>query len=429
MRKELFLLSSFWILILLSTSGNCQISAANGQPKFSPKDGKKILVIGQDLGSVGGLARYSNGYVDHVGEKTPSGITTYTSIESLNGLRQTANWGAGDINAQLYMDDSTFDNTVLVIGLYLVGILDEIGQGQYDQNIIDFARWIKDQNRPIFIRIGYEFEGPWNNYNPSSYKNAWRHIVHIFDTEKVNNASFVWQSAGLNYYNIENWYPGDEYVNWVGYSQFDGRNMGQGIKQLAARKNKPIMIAEATPKLDLSDNRGEQNWQSWFQRVFDEIYENDRIKAFCYINANWDVQTMWAGQGWGDSRVQQDEYIKEKWETEIIKEPWLHGEEGLFQELDYYFWTTSSTSIVENDIADKEGLLIRLVDGHYNIQYSDERTIDSVMIYEMSGKLLFEERDINNNYIRVEQNNLPIGIVVINTFSKSENSSIRIYNY
>ena len=43
------------------------------------------------------------------------------------------------------------------------------------------------------------------------------------------------------------------------------------------------------------------------------------MKMFSYINANWDVQPLWAGQGWGDTRVQTNAYVLERWRAELAK--------------------------------------------------------------------------------------------------------------
>ncbi len=414
--KNIYL--SLSVVFFIHSIGQAQSSAAFGGAKFAPEESKKLLIIGQDLGSVGGLTDYSEGYIDYVGELMPAGVTSYTSIESLSGLTQTANWGAGDVNADLYLNDPSFSNSFLVIGLYLVGILDEINSGLHDENILSFARWVKEQEVPIFIRIGYEFEGPWNNYDPADFKSAWRYIVHKFDEEKVRNASFVWQSAGLNYPNILQWYPGDEYVNWFGYSQFDGFNMGQSIKQLALQKDKPIMIAEATPKLVLSNMQGQQNWNVWFQRVFDEIYENDRIKAFCYINANWDAQSMWVGQGWGDSRVEADPFIKEKWEVEIEKEPWIHGTDELLEQLNFTDWLELSTAINENEIVQNNELKIQSSLDGTKIYLNDHSFFHEIRVTSLDGKEERKVTNLNTTSYTFHPNDLNTGIYIITVIPK-----------
>ena len=389
-------LAALFISCFFFSQSYAQESANFGAPKFTPENGKKLLIVGQDLGSVGGLNIYTNGYVDNITCHIPAGVTSYTSINSLSGLTTLANWGAGDVHAQAYVNDPTFDHSVIVFGLYMVGIMDEINNGSKDNTIRNFANWIKGQNRPVFIRIGYEFEGSWNNYAPTAFKNAWQHIVHIFDEENVRNAAYVWQSAGLNYSNISSWYPGDDYVNWVGYSQFDGQNMGQSIKNFAVQHDKPIMIAEAAPKVDLSDGNGQSHWNNWYALLFNEIYNNDRIKALAYINADWDSQPMWTGQGWGDSRVQIDAVVKENWETEIKKTPWIHADENLFDILNYEDWM--ATNATEHQLSKQEKLLVSNDQNQILVQRENNQLMEGLSIWDLNGRLLHRDSTEQSRY-------------------------------
>ena len=44
-----------------------QLSGHYSASKYVPEDGMKLLIMGQDLGAVGRLTDYSDGYVDHLG--------------------------------------------------------------------------------------------------------------------------------------------------------------------------------------------------------------------------------------------------------------------------------------------------------------------------------------------------------------------------
>lgn len=328
------------IFLLAPTILSGQQSSHKGAPKYAPPDGKKLLIIGQDLGAVGGLDTYTDGYIDHI-TGIPAGVTTYTSLPSLSGLESKVNYGSGDVHAAAYLADDTFDNSAIVIGLYIVNQLDNIKSGNSDESIVDLATWIKNADRPVFLRIGYEFDGSWNDYDPEKFKAAWIYIVKKFDALQVRNVAYVWQSAGINTSNIERWYPGDEYVNWMGYSHFDGPKPGQSIIDFAELHDKPIMIAEATPRVDLKTGSGSDHWTNWYEPVFDKIYNNDRIKAFAYINVDWESQSMWTGQGWGDSRIQTNETVKSNWELELAKDYWIFGDESLFEIMDFQKWKDS----------------------------------------------------------------------------------------
>jgi hypothetical protein len=61
------------LLVISSVIGMCMIvppgkASATGthNAKFEPPAGKTLMLIGQDLGAIGGMENYSNGYVDNI---------------------------------------------------------------------------------------------------------------------------------------------------------------------------------------------------------------------------------------------------------------------------------------------------------------------------------------------------------------------------
>ena len=402
-----------WALLLNGPLAFSQVSSHLGAPKFAPPDGKKLLIIGQDIESVGGLTNYTDGYVDHVIEHIPAGVTTYTPVTNLDGLATFADWGAGDIHAQTYLSDGTFDNTAIVIGLWMVGALDGINGGFFDSTIRELAQWVKDTQRPVFLRIGYEFDGSWNNYNPSKFKDAWIRIVHLFDEEGVKNVAYVWQSAGINNPNIDQWYPGDAYVNWMGYSHFDVTNPGQSIQSFAEERDKPIMIAESTPRVDLKVGSGETHWLNWYYPLFQGIYENDRIKALAYINANWDSQAQWQGQGWGDSRVQVNDFVFNAWTNEIEKDPWITASDTLFDIMNLQTWQDSMVILSTDQISENpETFEITKEPGQLYINSLDQELIDGIEIWDLSGRRLYINTGSAFSY-QIPTNNYPSAPILI----------------
>ncbi|MFA9397952.1 MAG: glycosyl hydrolase [Clostridiaceae bacterium] len=306
------------ILLIIPIISILLFSSCNNQAnEYEIKDDKVLLIMGQDLGAVGGLKDYDDGYVDYIG--VPGGVTTYTSLDTLEGLETFTNYGSGDVCGQYYLEDETFDDAYIAIGLSLVGDLDNIVAGDRDENINELGKWIKNTNRTVFLRIGYEYEGSWNDYDFIKYKKAYIRIVDILRKNNIKNFKTVWQSSGYSEDSMDyllNWYPGDDYVDWVGFSYFDQiANTGaKSTLEIAKTKNKPVMIAESAPKLDNLVGDGESIWNKWYKPYFAFIEKHkDQIKAVAYINVRWDDQAMWKGQGWGDSRIQANEYIREKW--------------------------------------------------------------------------------------------------------------------
>jgi PKD repeat protein len=318
-----------------------QITTGFGQcAKFEPPSGKALLIIGQDLDAVGGLSNRKNGYVENVVATTtaifPGGVTTYTDLTYNLGLYNETDYGAGPLRAQSYIEDADFNNSVISIGLDLQsGQLDQAANGQLDGSINNLIYWINTKNpRPVFLRIGYEFNAQHNAYNGVTYIKAWKRIVDMFRAANVTNVAFVWQAddSQMSEGDLAAWYPGDSYVDWVGFSRFLGN--GGGMISFARNHKKPCMIAEATPQgHKTASEDGNTLWNNWYSPLFSQIHSNnDVIKALCYINQNWDTQPIWQNT-FGDSRIQANATIKTKWITEVNTSFWLHSSSTLFSTL------------------------------------------------------------------------------------------------
>lgn len=326
-------LKTGFILILFALAGKSFSQCA----KFEPPNGKILFFLGQDMDAVGGLgAPYDKGYLDQISSDTPAGITIYTSIPNLEGLTGISTY-MNDVTSgtcgDCFVKNTKFDNSALAIGLYMVDQLNNINAGKYDQKIITLANWIKSTHRPVFLRIGYEYDGNWNHYDPTQYKLAFQRIVNKFRELQVSNCAFVWQSSGYNSNesSLLQWYPGDAYVDWIGYSHFVTWS-GTADLSIAKKKKKPLMIAESAPySVRVGGVDGNNLWTSWYKPLFDRIHANPEIKLLAYINQDWDKQAMWAGQNWGNSRVQDDPVIKSKWLSEMGSSIWLQAKHNSFQ--------------------------------------------------------------------------------------------------
>lgn len=387
------------IILLFPTCLWAQYSSHQGAAKFAPEDGTRFLIVGQDLGAVGGLDDHVEGYVDEMGQ-VPAGVTTYTGFPGLTGLNVLDNWGAGDVHAQRYLEDSTFDHAAIVIGLNLVEQLDRINSGEADREIRDLGLWILSSKRPVFLRIGYEFDGPWNGYRPpDKYRNAWVYIVEQFDALGVYNVAYVWQAHGGNREDIDRWYPGDAYVNWMGYSHFDEPDPGNNILAFAEERNKPVMICESAPRRDLKVGDEQEHWDAWYAPLFEKIDQYDRIKALAYINVDWDSQPMWQGQGWGDSRVQVNETVRMNWEKEMAGGQWIMASDSLFDLMQYALWRDSVVPLAIRPRHDHQALLVVPTPAGLSIRNRDHGPMDELRIWDARGSLLLHRRESNTRYL------------------------------
>lgn len=359
------------------------------EASFLPTQNRIMLVIGQDLGAV-------EGYVKSGKFPTPGGVTTYTNLYDLNNLEKAyaglgldnafqptdedaSWWGSGRHNA--HKSTQQHPQSALVIGLditekYAPNGLKRIVAGEFDPQIDKLATLLKMVEVPVFLRIGYEFDGTWNKgyQHAEHYKDAWRTIVDRLRRASVTNVAYVWQASaspaddaieGAFEEDLLRWYPGDAYVDWMGISWFllpdeHGTNskatatqsqLADQLLAIARDREKPVMVAEASPQgyfierginaniggvidgpsgANVVPKTGEQIWTEWYAPFFQYVHKNaDIIRAVAYINVYWDAQEKWAPpykEGlWGDSRIQVDPHISAAWNKEIGKPIWLHG--------------------------------------------------------------------------------------------------------
>lgn len=295
---------------------------------FLPPQGKVLVMVGQDKETI-------DQYVQSTGH-VPAGLMIYTSVQEVSGLTEPKDFGANIQYGQYLVDK--YPDSVLQIGLYMVGALEDTISGKYDDAIAKLGTWIKATKRPVYLRIGYEFDLPENGYDPVLYQKAYRYIVDYLRQQSVDNIAYVWHSHGYFFPEkpMMDWYPGDDYVDWFAVSFFKPFNQGNVnfIAKRAQEHGKPFMIAESTP-FGTGTGKGEKSWNMWF-KIFFESIERYHVKAVCYINSDWESQSMFKGKGWGDARIQANDWIKERWLKEISRSQFMHATPSLFKNLNYY---------------------------------------------------------------------------------------------
>ena len=325
-----------------------------GSAVFEPQDGACLFILGQ-----ADETEMTN-YVYQVRrDPPPAGFAFYTSLS--NGAVQ-----ADLTRYKAFLDD--FPNSVLQLAVWTGErqwgppgyYLDQIRNGQYDQNISALAQACKTLAKPVFIRFGYEFDGWHNAYPPDKYIAAYRYFVDRMRAQGVTNVAYVWHSWGVGaYYGSTDfpdyypalppdqtlsqafWYPGDDYVDWVAMSIF-GTGWGdlatnsvvQWLIDFAENHNKPVMLAE-TAAIKTS-GQSNPDWvitdSNWFVHVFDLCANNNAVKAFTYINVDWEEDNP--ASTWGDTRIQDAASGVGKYWLQNISS-FQHGDSTLFEAIGY----------------------------------------------------------------------------------------------
>ena len=323
-------------------------------PLFEPPDGKCLFILGQANND------YMQAYMNTIRKSPPpAGFAYYTSLSD----------GAVQKDLPRYKSFlEKYPSTMLQLAIWTGErkwgnpgyYLDDILKGKYDRNIKALAEGCKSFGRPIFIRFGYEFDGWHNAYPPDKYIAAYQYFIDQMRGFGVVNVAYVWHSWGVGaYYGHEDfpqyypalpagqavtqelWYPGDDYVDWLAISVFGigWGNLGtntvvQWFLSFAELHEKPIMLAESAA-IKTTGTR-DPNWvipnTQWFENVFNLCNTNNAVKAFTYINVDWEADN--ASSTWGYTQIQNAPgHVIIYWIDQI--KLFLHADSELYSLINY----------------------------------------------------------------------------------------------
>ena len=327
------------MVTMIDTKTDSQFVYEYEKTKFVPPDGKTLLIMGQ---SVEAIDEYLDSFPD---QPRPGGWAAYWGVTEFKGVSEAHTNVVGSTNDHQMLVDR-FPNTVLHSAMWMVGtwdVADDAGRGKFDWVIREYSAWAKTVERPIYLRIGYEFDGPHNALEPAEYVKAYRRIVDLMRSEGVANVAFVWHSyAAPRYrdYPLSDWYPGDDYVDWVAVSVFghayDSAELGadgDAVLAFAREHRKPVMIAETNPIYGI-ESEGSETWNRWFVNLFSIAY-NKNIKAISFINEDWNRLSIESIEGWGDARLYNNPEIASAWFEETGKDRYLKQSSDLYRQLGY----------------------------------------------------------------------------------------------
>lgn len=305
--------------------------------RFVPPPGKTLLVLGQTLQAIEAhVAAFPDAPV-------PGGWAAYWGIPSMDGVTNTfLNEHGAKQNHQVLVD--RYPNTVLQSALWMVGaggVARRAGEGDYDAVVRDFGAWAKTTARPIYLRIGYEFDGAHNALEPAEYVRAYARIVDILRAEGVENVAFVWHSYAAPPYGghpLEAWYPGDDYVDWVAVSLFGHLYdptpgpYADAVFDFARDHAKPVMIAESSPIRGISASSADV-WAEWFEPFFSLVHTRN-IKAVSFIDEDWTALDF-PDIDWADARLQNNPEVAAAFFAETRRDRYLVQSPSLFRLLGF----------------------------------------------------------------------------------------------
>lgn len=174
-----------------------------------------------------------------------------------------------------------------------------------DAYLRGFANAARKADVPIFLRFASEMNGTWTNYSgdPALYIHTWRMVHDIFE-EAAPKTAMVWTVLNVPERPIEDYYPGDDYVDWVGINVYNVRYHNGDLKQPSDfedplqmidyvynrfSRRKPIQLSEygATHYTVTDEVRDHEFAISKINRLYDSLPElYPRVKAVFYFDVN-----------------------------------------------------------------------------------------------------------------------------------------------
>jgi Glycosyl hydrolase family 26 len=133
-----------------------------------------------------------------------------------------------------------------------------IAAGAYDIYLRSYADSVRSFGHAVVIGFGHEMNAPWYSWGyghvpPPVFVAAWRHIVTLFRGQGADNVTWLWtvNSGRPGTGPIASWWPGAQYVTWVGVDGYYFRPsdtfasvFGRTISQVRAVTRKPILLSE-----------------------------------------------------------------------------------------------------------------------------------------------------------------------------------------
>lgn len=176
--------------------------------------------------------------------------------------------------------------------------------GQYDNYLREWARGANKFGKPFFLRFAHEMNGNWYSWgsfdknSAEEYQKMWQYVHTIFEEEGATNVIWVWSPNNTDSHGetgtVLEFYPGSEYVDWVGFSAFNWGEANPGnywmdfktssweIYSILVELNKPIMVTE-TSSVSIGGDK-----TAWFRQTLEkDIPSMPMIRGVILFNEDY----------------------------------------------------------------------------------------------------------------------------------------------
>lgn len=208
--------------------------------------------------------------------------------------------------------------------------LEAINRGDFDEDLRQWGRDAAAFGSPLLVEWGTEMNGfwfPWNGYwvegedksrGPELFKDAFRRIVEMIREQggarnvtwvfHANNSDDPEPEGDYEWNRMENYYPGDEYVDWLGISVYGAQvptedvpclpfseGMAAGIEQLVRLasppyRHKPVFVLEFGATGNHPGDDPQCRPDRWAQGALRALLANrwPQVRGFSWWNETWE---------------------------------------------------------------------------------------------------------------------------------------------
>ncbi len=191
--------------------------------------------------------------------------------------------------------------------------IDAILSGSFDADLRAWGEAAADFGTPLLVEWGTEMNGDWFSWNgrwnggpdngPGNFQAAYRHIVETIEEGGAHNLTWVFHvnwddSPNQDWNRFENYYPGDDVVDWIGLSVYGPQTplddywddfadgMDAAMPRLVAMApTKPIFVFE----FGVTGANPLGTAASWADAALTGLLSNQwpQVRGFSWWNETW----------------------------------------------------------------------------------------------------------------------------------------------
>ncbi len=222
--------------------------------------------------------------------------------------------------------------------------LERIARGDFDADLAAWGRAAHAFATPLMVEYGTEANGQWFSWNgfwhgknangPALFRTAYRHIVQVIRRAGANNITWVFHlnvddDPQASWNRFENYYPGDDVIDWVGVSVYGSQTptdppcdafrdeLDPIYARLTAMTRRPILIAEMGVIL----NAANCDAPTWITSALHDLLSArwPRIHGVAWWNDWWDNGTTNNPAQITDMRLQDFPQAAAAWRAQVAR--------------------------------------------------------------------------------------------------------------